>query len=111
MENVNALFHAVLLVFLAAMVGFCLSGDLFNMFVFFELMGAAAFVLAGFMIEKRAPLEGSLNFAITNSIGGILVLLGIGLLYGRTGALNLAQIGERARPRPRRRARRWSRSR
>ncbi|MDQ6806408.1 MAG: NADH-quinone oxidoreductase subunit D, partial [Actinomycetota bacterium] len=93
MEGVNVLFHVVLLVFLAAMVGFCLSGDLFNMFVFFELMGAAAFVLAGFLIEKRAPLEGSLNFAVTNSIGGILVLLGISVLYGRTGALNLAQIG------------------
>ncbi len=93
MEEVNALFHVVLLVFLAAMVGFCLSGDLFNMFVFFELMGAAAFVLAGFMIEKRAPLEGSFNFAVTNSVGGIVVLLGISLLYGRTGALNLAQIG------------------
>jgi multicomponent Na+:H+ antiporter subunit D len=93
MEVVDHLFHVVLLVFLAAMVGFCLSGDLFNMFVFFELMGAAAFVLAGFMIEKRAPLEGSFNFAVTNSIGGILVLLGISLLYGRTGALNLAQIG------------------
>ncbi len=93
MEGVSTLFHVVLLVFLAAMVGFCLSGDLFNMFVFFELMGAAAFVLAGFMIEKRAPLEGSFNFAVTNSIGGILALLGISLLYGRTGALNLAQIG------------------
>jgi len=93
MENIDTLFHVVLLVFLAAMVGFCLSGDLFNMFVFFELMGAAAFVLAGFMIEKRAPLEGSFNFAVINSIGGILVLLGISLLYGRTGALNLAQIG------------------
>ena len=93
MEVVDHLFHVVLLVLLAAMVGFCLSGDLFNMFVFFELMGAAAFVLAGFMIDKRAPLEGSFNFAVTNSIGGILVLLGISLLYGRTGALNLAQIG------------------
>jgi multicomponent Na+:H+ antiporter subunit D len=93
MEGVDSLFHVVLLVFLTAMVGFCLSGDLFNMFVFFELMGAAAFVLAGFMIEKRAPLEGSFNFAVTNSIGGIVVLLGISLVYGRTGALNLAQIG------------------
>ncbi len=93
MEDVNSLFHVVLLVFLAAMVGFCLSGDLFNLFVFFELMGAAAYVLAGFMIEKRAPLEGSFNFAVTNSTGGILILLGISLLYGRTGALNLAQIG------------------
>ncbi|MGH2872399.1 MAG: complex I subunit 5 family protein, partial [Solirubrobacteraceae bacterium] len=93
MEDVDQLFQVVMLVLLTAMVGFCESGDLFNMFVFFELMGAAAFVLAGFMIEKRAPLEGSLNFAVTNSIGGIICLLGISLVYGHTGALNLAQIG------------------
>ena len=36
---------------------------------------------------------GAFNFAVTNSVGAFLVLIGIGLLYGRTGALNLAQIG------------------
>src|SRR5689334_25351509 len=74
LEVVDYLFHAVLLVFLTAMVGFCLSGDLFNMFVFFELMSVSAYVLAGYLIDKRAPLEGSLNFAITNSAGAILGL-------------------------------------
>jgi multicomponent Na+:H+ antiporter subunit D len=87
------LFDAIALVFLAAMVGFCLTGDLFNLFVFFELMSVCAYVLVGYEIRARAPLEGSLTFAITNSIGSILLLFGIGLLYGRTGALNLAQIG------------------
>lgn len=91
---VDYLYHAVLLVFLAAMVGFSLSGDLFNMFVFFELMSVSAYVLAGFLIDKRAPLEGSLNFAVTNSAGAILVLTGIALVYAKTGALNLAQIGQ-----------------
>jgi multicomponent Na+:H+ antiporter subunit D len=83
-----------LLVFLTAMVGFCLSGDLFNIFVFFELMSVSAYVLSGYLIDKRAPLEGSLNFAITNSAGAISALFGIGLIYSKTGALNLAQIGE-----------------
>src|SRR4051812_40770251 len=87
------LFDAIALVFLAAMVGFCLTGDLFNLFVFFELMSVCAYVLVGYEIRARAPLEGSLTFAITNSIGSILLLFGIGLLYGRTGALNLAQMG------------------
>jgi multicomponent Na+:H+ antiporter subunit D len=75
------------------MVGFCLTGDLFNLFVFFELMSVCAYVLVGYEIRSRAPIEGSLTFAVTNSIGSILLLLGIALLYGRTGALNLAQIG------------------
>jgi multicomponent Na+:H+ antiporter subunit D len=88
------LFDALLLVWIGAMIGFCLTGDLFNLFVFFELMSVAAYVLVGFEIGRRAALEGALTFAITNSIGSILLLFGIALLYGRTGALNLAQMGD-----------------
>jgi multicomponent Na+:H+ antiporter subunit D len=88
------LFHALVLVVLAGMVGFCLAGDLFTAFVFFELMGVSAYALAGFRVQERAPLEGSLNFAVTNSVGSLLLLLSIALLYGRTGALNLAQMGD-----------------
>ncbi|HEY2601071.1 MAG TPA: proton-conducting transporter membrane subunit [Thermoleophilaceae bacterium] len=100
LEEINHVFHALLLVFLAAMVGFVLSGDIFNLFVFFELMSVAAYALTGYRTDQRAPLEGTLNFAITNSIGALLVLTGIALLYGRTGALNLAQIGEALAARP-----------
>jgi multicomponent Na+:H+ antiporter subunit D len=90
-------FQVLMLLFLAGMVGFCFSGDLFNMFVFFELMSVAAFALAGYKIEEEEAVEGSLNFAITNSIGSFLILTGIALAYGRTGALNLAQIGDALR--------------
>jgi multicomponent Na+:H+ antiporter subunit D len=86
-------FHAVALLFVAAMIAFCLTGDLFNLFVFFELMSVAAYVLVGYEIHQRRALEGALTFAITNTAGSILMLFGIGLVYGETGALNLAQIG------------------
>jgi multicomponent Na+:H+ antiporter subunit D len=92
-KEVGNLFHVLMLVFLAAMVGFCLTGDLFNMFVFFELMSVSAYALTGYKVEERGPLQGALNFAVTNSVGGFLLLSGIGLIYARTGALNLAQIG------------------
>src|SRR4051812_496847 len=85
-------FQTLMLLFLAGMVGFCLSGELFNMFVFFELMNVAAFALAGYKIDEDEAVEGSLNFAVTNTIGSFLVLTGIALVYGRTGVLNLAQI-------------------
>jgi multicomponent Na+:H+ antiporter subunit D len=91
------LFLAACLVFVAAMVAFCLTGDLFDLFVFFELMSVAAYVLVGYDIRHRAPLEGALTFAVVNSVGSILLLFGIGLLYGRTGALNMAQLGEALR--------------
>lgn len=90
-EVPGMLFHGLMLVFLAAMVGFSFSGDLFTLFVFFELMSVVAFALTGYKIEASS-IEGALNFAITNTIGACLSLWGIGLLYGRTGALNFAQI-------------------
>ena len=83
----------LVLVFCGAMCGFSLTGDIFNMFVWFELMGVAAYALAGFKIAELGPLQGSLNMAVTNTVGAYFILLGIALLYSRTGALNLAQIG------------------
>jgi len=99
-EAVRTLHHGLMLVFLAGIVGFCLSGDLFNMFVFYELFSVAAYALAGYQTTDPGPVRGALNFAITNSVGAILVLAGIALLYGRTGALNLAQLGHSLAGRP-----------
>jgi multicomponent Na+:H+ antiporter subunit D len=90
---VGPLYHALMLVFLAAMLGFSFTGDLFNLFVFFELLSVAAYALVAYDIEEEGPLQGALNFAVTNTIGAFLILTGIALLYGRTGALNMAQIG------------------
>jgi multicomponent Na+:H+ antiporter subunit D len=93
-------FHVLLLVFLGAMCGFALSGDLFNMFVFFELMSVAAYALTGYLSEEHGPIQGALNFGVTNSVGAFLILIGTGLLYGETGALNLAQLGNALAGRP-----------
>ena len=89
----------LMLVFLAAMCGFALTGDLFNLFVFFELMSTAAFALCGLKTAEPAPLQGSFNFAVTNTIAAFFVLTGIALLYAVTGALNMAQIGLAIGPR------------
>ncbi len=92
-EQVATYYHALMLTFLAGMVGFCLTGDIFDMFVWFELMGVSAYALTAYRPEERGPIQGALNFAITNSVGAYLSLSGIALIYGRTGALNMAQIG------------------
>jgi multicomponent Na+:H+ antiporter subunit D len=86
-------FQPLMLVFLAAMSGFVLTSDIFNLFVFFELMSTAAFALCGLKTAEPAPLQGAFNFAITNTIAAFLILSGVALLYAITGALNMAQIG------------------
>ncbi|TJZ44492.1 NADH-quinone oxidoreductase subunit D [Streptomyces piniterrae] len=86
-------FPALLLLFQAGMCGFTLTGDLFNAFVFFELMSVVAYALTGYRVEEPRPLQGALAFGIVNSLGGYCMLLGIALLYARTGELGMAQIG------------------
>jgi multicomponent Na+:H+ antiporter subunit D len=98
--QIGTWFHVLLLTFLAGMTGFCLTGDVFDLFVWFELMGVSAYALTAYRPEERGPLQGALNFAITNSVGAYLSLSGIALIYGRTGALNMAQISRYLSARP-----------
>jgi multicomponent Na+:H+ antiporter subunit D len=92
-EEISTYYHALMLTFLGGMVGFCLTGDIFDLFVWFEVMGVSAYALTAYRPEERGPIQGALNFAITNSVGAYLSLSGIAVIYGRTGALNMAQIG------------------
>ena len=91
--DVGSHFEVLLLLFLAGMQGFAFSGDLFDIFVFFELMGAVAYALTATKIEDPSSLQGGLNFGVVNSLGTYLSLFGVGLLYARTGQLNLAGLG------------------
>jgi multicomponent Na+:H+ antiporter subunit D len=93
-ESAEGHFHCLMLLFLAGMEGFALTGDLFDMFVFFELMGAAAYALTGMKVEDVGSLQGGMNFGIMNSLGAYIALAGVGLLYSKTGNLGLPQLGQ-----------------
>ena len=92
-EDTENHFQPLMLIFMAAMCGFSYTGDLFNLFVFFELMSVSAFALCGLKTAEPAPLQGAYNFAIVNTVGAFMIVTGIALLYARTGALNFAQVG------------------
>jgi len=91
-EEVHAHFHVLMLLFMTGMVGFCLTHDLFNLFVWFEVMSVSAFALTGYQLRTSA-LEGALNFTVVNTIGSYLLLGGIGLIYARLGALDMTALG------------------
>ena len=92
LDAVEAHYQCLMLLFLAGMVGLALTGDLFDMFVFFELMGAAAYGLTAIVIEDESALQGGINFGIVNSLGAYLSLTGLGLLFARTGSVGLPQL-------------------
>ncbi|HYZ16901.1 MAG TPA: proton-conducting transporter membrane subunit, partial [Candidatus Acidoferrum sp.] len=91
-EEAEGALHPLMLVFMASLIGFFLTGDVFNLFVFFELMSVSAYALTAYRTEDESAVEGALAFGVVNSAGAFLVLLGITMLYARTGALAMAQI-------------------
>jgi multicomponent Na+:H+ antiporter subunit D len=100
MSEESHLYNSLMLACCGAMCGFALSGDLFNLFVWLELASVSAYALTGFKVKELGPLQGSVNFAIVNTVGSYFVVIGIALTYARTGALNLAQIGDSLMRRP-----------
>ncbi|MFF8351889.1 complex I subunit 5 family protein [Streptomyces chartreusis] len=86
-------FPALILLLQAGMCGFAIAGDLFNAFVWFELMSVVAYALTGTRVEEAKAVQGALTFGVVTSLGAYAMLMGIGLLYARTGELSMAQIG------------------
>jgi multicomponent Na+:H+ antiporter subunit D len=86
-------FPALILLLQSGMCGFAIAGDLFNAFVWFELMSVVAYALTGTRVEEAKAVQGALTFGIVTSLGAYAMLMGIALLYARTGELTMAQIG------------------
>ena len=71
--------------------GAFLTGDLFNLYVWFEVMLVASFVLMA-LHRTRAQIEGAFKYVTLNLIASSLFLTALGLLYGGTGTLNMADL-------------------
>lgn len=71
--------------------GAFLTGDAFNLFVWFELILISSIVLLTLGNSKN-QLEGSIKYIALNLIGSLFFLAGLGLLYGKTGTLNMAHL-------------------
>ncbi len=76
---------------LAGVVGALLTGDLFNLYVWFEVMLIASFALMTLGGDRR-QLDGAVKYVAINLISTVLLLTAIGLLYGLAGTLNMADL-------------------
>ncbi len=87
-------FHALLQLQLMGLNGAFLTGDLFNLFVFFEVMLAASY---GLLLHGsgRPRVRAGLHYVAINLAASSLFLIGAALLYGATGTLNMADLGLR----------------
>jgi multicomponent Na+:H+ antiporter subunit D len=86
------LYHILLM----GVCGAFLTGDIFNLFVWFEVMLIASFVLVS-LGGERAQLEGAIKYVTLNLIASALFLTGVGIVYGIAGTLNMADLALRFR--------------
>jgi multicomponent K+:H+ antiporter subunit D len=87
-------FPALLQFQLMGLNGAFLTGDLFNLFVFFEVLLAASYAM---LLDGawRGRLRAGLHYVTINLLGSALFLIAVSLLYGSVGTLNLADLAAR----------------
>lgn len=87
----RTLYHALLNLVLAGMTGAVLAGDLFTLFVFVEIASFASYALVAYGTGK-AEVEAAFKYVLLGSVASIAILLGVAVVYGAAGYLNMADV-------------------
>lgn len=86
-------YYFLLLISLSSMIGIIYTADIFNMYVFYELLSLVVYLLIAYNMKGMA-LRASFNYLIMGGVGLSFFLLGIGFLYAMTGTLDVYHIAE-----------------
>jgi multicomponent Na+:H+ antiporter subunit D len=87
-------YHAFYHFLLMGVCGAFLTGDLFNLYVWFEVMLMASFVLMA-LGGERGQMEGAIKYVTLNLLASAIFLAGVGTLYGVAGTLNMADLAQK----------------
>lgn len=93
-DGYGNMFHALFQFQIMGIQGAFLTGDIFNLFVFFEILLIASY---GLLMQGQSPgrTRASIKYVVVNLVGSALFLVGVGILYGLTGTLNMADLAVR----------------
>ena len=94
-SRIGVHFHSLFQFLLMGINGAFLTNDLFNLFVFFEVMLASSYglVLHGYNVAR---LRASMQYIAVNLVASLLFLIGVAMIYAVTGTLNMADLAGRA---------------
>ena len=90
-------YYPLLFLLLMGVDGAFITGDLFNLYVWFEVLLMASFVLL-VLGNEEAQLDGAIKYVGINLVSSVAFLTAIGLIYGTTGALNMADLAGSLEP-------------
>ena len=92
-QHRNSKFYVFFFSLVMGINGSFITGDVFNLYVWFEVMLMSSFVLIT-LGNSKEQLEGGIKYLALNLLGSLFFLAGLGLLYGKTGTLNMAHLAE-----------------
>lgn len=87
-------YHMLFLLLVTGAVGVVLTGDIFNLFVFFEILCIASYALTAYD-RGREGTEAGFKYLVQGTVGSTLILIAIAFVYGLFGTLNMADIARR----------------
>jgi len=91
-DSGTMLFYTLLVAMISGMVGVAFAGDLFTLYVFWELMCVSSYVLVAFRKSTWEPIEAGFKYLIMSATGSATLLLGMSFLYGMAGTLNFQTL-------------------
>ncbi len=92
-------YYTLFLLCAAGMVGFVVTGDIFNLFVFLEILSLSGYALVAIGEEKIAEMA-AFKYLVMGAISSLSILFAIGLLYSITGTLNMQDLSSRLQATP-----------
>jgi multicomponent Na+:H+ antiporter subunit D len=93
-DGKQVLFYTAFLLVVAGLIGICITGDAFNVFVFLEISSLSTYAIISMGRDRRA-LHASYQYLIMGTIGATFILIGIGFMYVMTGTLNMSDLAQR----------------
>ena len=93
-EHSEEKFYSLLMILITSIIGLSTSTDLFNIYIWFELMAVSTYTLVAFYRDRATSLEAGLKYLVQSAAGSVLIILGIAMIFGTTGAISLKAIPE-----------------
>lgn len=90
----HAMFYTAHMLCLAGLSGILITGDAFNLFVFLEISSLATYTLVS-LARNRQCLTAAFRYLVMGTIGATFILIGVGMLYMKTGTLNMLDLAVR----------------
>jgi proton-translocating NADH-quinone oxidoreductase chain N len=85
-------FYALLVAMIGSIIGLGCAMDLFNLWVWFEVMAVTSILLVAFYRNQQGALEAGVKYLVQSAVGSVMVVIGIALIYMVAGDLNLIRL-------------------